>query len=717
MPAPLLYDSGRRHPEGAEIAIYQSPIRSLEYRIIVGLTDPQWTAQRLVSFAGAAESALDPASVMFSPMGGGPRVDGSGNLMRRGYGQVPWEWVSSRRLNFPNDESKPFAVEASIKFPVADPIYPQVFVVQGVETRDQQSGPAALLVQQGSAYSIGDHIGKIALWGSGYPDGSAPWFEIANDMAAHELRVEWDPAQSLCTLRWDGTVIHESDNYPYEVSPPRMWGIGSLVENPRKLIEAAGGHAANALVDGYGYNANPALINNAPLMLVDYVSVEEFGSGYEAEAWPGWTDANSGGTTFDNADPAERVSIDGVTWAILPSWVVANLNCGGPSREGAATLNLELTTLGNTGVDRFQASERWVGRPIIIDTRMTDEVLGSTSWKRLGMYTVQNFSLNGTTLSLTGTDRVMARMDTPLPYSWEGEDPEAGVSVGSLLAVRRGLNLTEIGEDVVAVVDAWAGGPLGATSTQIQMPGFIPRVLDNPGISMLEWYLSLCDRLVQETWVNYRTSGAMRYGQLWTNLWGDGSLTLPSWTFYGKGGAGPADIVPPGPHLHGTGRQPGMVHYRPNNPLEEIAPEGYIQNDLTRSLYDTNLTATFPMVPYPDNGAVLEDSMAELSRAFEISPLIPWPDVNGDPHVGSIAYPRYLQTRQASRTIEFDVFNHDWFEVGEVIAIDDPDGRGITDDETWVISSVGYRIGKEGFLRASLNCHTAHIYKATDIFS
>lgn len=677
-------------PAGGEIAIYQARTRTMERRIFVGLTEPQWTAQVSETFG----AALSPTSLMYSDTMGGPPATLAGDLLIRGYGGPPFEWVASRRGWFPNDTTKAFKVEIVGDFPQTDPVYPQVWVVGSVEHQFGHEYESARVVQQGSAYVSGADIGKFFIHGGGAIDEVGQAYSAADQT----LLVEWDPdavggpgAEKL-TVKWNGVTIAESSDVPLLAAAPTYWQIGSI--QPVKV------NNAGTIVEGLGTPLAPAT-----LMRVTSVTVSEDGNGYEAAAWPAWTSANVGGTTFDNATVGERVVIDGVTWAKLPNTYVETCDAGGPSRDDVPDLRLVLSNLQANGVDRFQ-TERWVGRPIIIDTRVLNDAGTATAWKRIGMYTVQGAELDGLHLALTGTNRVMARLDTPIAKSWSDEAPDASVA-GDDDAVNTGFTFTQIFENVVDLCDSIAGGPLATTDVQIFGPPHLPRALDNPGVSMLQWYLSLADRLVQEVWVKHTTSGVGRYGQLRTNLWTFGAETS-GWTFYGRGGASVSDIVPHGPKVVLTGRGPGQVFYRQDNPLT---------GDPTTTIAELPLQSTFPYgQSYPENGGWLEDSLSELSSAG-VHPQIGWPDSTGTDVFGGIANFRYRQERATCRRVEFEVINHDWMEVGDEIAISDPDGRGLTTAETWVISSVHYRFSSENELVATIGAVTSSLRKATDVFA
>jgi hypothetical protein len=681
----------------SEAAIYQARTRTQQTRVIVGLTEPQWTASVTESFG----SALSPTNLMYSDTMGGPPVTSGGELLIRGYGGPPFEWVKSRRGWFPNDITKAFSVTAVISFPVADPIYPQVFIVGSIEHQFGNEYECATVVQEGSAITTSHGpgtIGRIFVHGGGDIDV----FDQAHDTSNHTLLVEWDPdaaggaGAEMLTVKWDGSTVSETSDVPLLAAAPTYWQAGFI--HPVQVEDREADPLV--VVEGLGAVGSPVT-----LMKVGSVTVSEDGNGYESAAWPAWTSANAGGTTFDNSAIGERVVIDGVTWARFPNAYIKRMTCDGPSREGVPALSLTLSNLQSSGVDRFQDTDarKWVGRPVIVDTRMVrDDGTTFSAWKRLGMFTIHDYSLSATELQLTGVNRVLSRIDTPLAKSWSDETPDASAE-GDDDAVNTGFTFTQIIENVVDLTDSLAGGPLATTDVQVYAPPTLPRALDNPGVSCQQWLLSLCDRLVQECWVKHTTSSTGRYGQLRVNLWTFGTGTS-AWTFYGRGGASVSDIVGTGPTLSQTGRGPDQTFYRQDNPLPD---------DFVHSIIDLPLLAHFPV---GQGNGKLEDSLSEQSSAG-VHPQIAFPDSNGDDVFGGIANFRYKQEWQSLRRVKFDVINHDWMDVGDEIAISDPNGRGLTTAETWVISSVQYTWDNQNRLIGSISATTQSIRKASDVFA
>lgn len=690
-------------PTGGEIAIYQARTRSLQKRLVVGLTEPQWTAAVTDTFG----STLSPVMLMYSDGKGGPPITLAGSLLIRGFGYEPDQWVQSRRGWFPNDTTKAFKVEIPVTFPQTDPIYPQVITVGSIDHNLGQEYVAARVIQAGSASPFGVG-GKFYVHGAGFLDEMG----FAYNGSAQTLLVEWDPdaaggagAEKL-TVKWNGVTIAEISDDPSgngdAVAPPSYWHIG-FHHSPYTGATSQGVNEA-PLVDPGDYTPLGSIASPATLMSIASVTVSEDGNGYETEAWPTWTTVNAGGT-IDTAADGERFSLDSVTWARFPNAYIVGMDVSGPSRDGVSNCQIKLSNMASSGTDRFQ-TERWVGRPILIDTRMANDAGTFTAWKRLGCFIVQTAAIDAKHLVLEGRVRPFARLDLPLALSWSAEVPDANQDGPE--NINTGYTMDEVFGDVVDICDQLAGGTLSTTDRTIYAPPLSPRGLDAPGISLLEWWMSLADRMVQEVWVRHTTSGTGRYGLLKSNLWTFGTGTS-EWIFYGRGGASVSDIVGDGPILHLNGRGPGMVLYRQDNPMS---------GDFLVSILNLPLVSSFPGFPtevYPENGFGLEDSFAEFSEVG-IAPGIAWPDRNGIDVFGGIANFRYRQERAECRYITFEVLNHDWMEVGDEIAIDDPLGRNLT-AETFVISSVDYVFDSENRLRASIKAVTTSLRKATDVFA
>lgn len=669
-------------PSGGEIAIYQSRATKLEYRLLVGMTEPQWTGPVSDTFSG---STLSNVHLMSSQIGGPPLVVDSGFWIQ-GYGGPPYEWVESKEEWFPTDTTKSFAIEADIVFVNTDPVYPQIFVVGGIDTGLGQMADI-MVVQEGSAYNPAGNanIGATSFhaFGNDYIVPSEPW-----DGLTHTLRVEWDASTEVATIYWDAVELANSSAYNW-VARPCYWQAG--IFHPHRLDFASYTVELDPPARGTVVPPVPAL-----LMGVYRVEVTENGDGYESATWPAWSDAT-------------RFTSDGITWAYFPNSHIKGIRAGGPSREDVPTCTLTLSADNGDSADLFQ-DEPWIGRIVAVDTRIANDAGSFTSWKRLGMYTITDLSLGNGELVLNGTNRVLNQLDYPLISSWLGVKSDSNAD-GEPDAILRNYTLLEILNDIIDLADAFAGGPLIPTIRHIEVPPFVPLSLSSPDVSILQWYMSLADRLVQEVWVKHTTSGSAQYGDFYTNLWNLGTNEVSGWTFYGRGGASPSNIEEGGLRLSITGKGPGQVFYRNDNPIDEEIPIGYGREALTRDIRNTPYLIQYPYgVSFPSHSGTLSDSSSELSRSFDSSADYPWPDADGNPHFGGVASFRYWQERASTRILEVNTTNMDCFEVADFFDVDDPLGLNIA-DEVWVISKVEYNI-VNNVLKTAIKAETTDTRKS-----
>lgn len=677
-------------PAGGEIALYTPSavdgIRKskLEWRVIVGFL-PQWTGPVEDTFAAAISSKLWASTYH----GGATEVAG-GRALFKSYGGAPYETLLAGANWFPSDPALAFAAEWVAKFHEADPVYSPLVTAGGWEQTNGVEADPMRVVQGGSAYVAGASIGKIYQHSAETIDNVG----IANDVADHTYRMEWDPdapggaGSEKLTIRFDGTIVAETSTAGSAVAARYI--LAGLIHPVRTKL--------GVIVPGAGTVASPVT-----LMSLDRVKVEENGDGYETATYPAWTFANAGGgvtggdwATLD-AVPGELFEEDGIFWAIIPHQFIAGMPWGGPTRRGVRKLNLDLAGLGSDGTTLF-VNERWGKRPVFIDTQIVNDAEDDESpWRRLGSFLVDEFSANSDGVRVVGTDRPMSRLDVADDRVYIGLEAD-GNAIGEADYVNLDFNVQEILEDHVNAADALQVHPLNVTDRVIFAPDIIPIVYDTGGASLGSSYLGLCDRLAQEVCTFTTMTGTGKYGALRSNLWTFGTGT-PVWTFYGRGGAEPADIEAPGPTLDLSARGPDLVVYHQNNPL---------QVDQLLTLQQLPLVGTFPA---GGGGRVLSDSIAVIDTTA-LSVITAFPDANGDPQYGGVAKFRWLLENLARRQVTFQLVNHDWLDVGMEIAIDDPDGRGITTDETWVVDSIDYAITSKNELLATVTCLTTSIVRA-----
>jgi hypothetical protein len=665
-------------PAGAEIAIYAARAKTHERRFILGFTERIWTAAFTetfsadLSFANWQTSSWDGTSITVS----------GGRGLIQAYGGPPREQIITRENAIPTDPDLAFKITIVAAFPEADPVYSQVITVLGVEQTFGVDGDPLKIIQSGSADVAGAEIGRIAM-----QSGGSVINDIAYTSADVTYEVLWDPNASggagdeKLTIKRDGVTLLETSDDGFAVQP-RAVQIGSI----RGVTTYIGGTAPTpADVDKPAFALGTPTVP-VPTISVDSVTIEEDGDGYETASYPAFTSANAGGSVTGGnwstltAVSGERFTEGGVTWAEIPSGQIKSATWG-VSRRGVIRASLVLSVGMDNGTD-LTSELRWLGRTLLIDSRVKNDAGTATAWKRIGVYTVEEAKESDNGINLSAIDRASDRLDVPAARSYIGVEPDADAE-GTLEATNIGFNFDEIVEDFINVGDAIKGGLLATTDHKINMPAIIPNVYDTGGASLLTAATGIFDRLVQQMWTRTRISGWGTYGGLMVNVWDFGTGTS-GWTFYGRGGVANSTIAAPGVDAARNARGPSQVFYRQNNPL------------LTGELYTTTnlpLAGTFPSAPYPPGGRELNDSLALVANdAFSVLQPFPSDEDDAIDRVGGVAYLRWWQETLVRRRISFRVYGHDWMEPGDEIAIDDPLGRGLTTAETWVIDAVSYAL-------------------------
>jgi hypothetical protein len=683
-------------PSGAEIAIYGARAKTHERRFILGFTERTWTAAFNETF-GAAISAGNWQSTSWD---GSPVTVSGGRALIQAYGGPPREQLVTRENAIPTDPTKAFVVTIVAAFPQSDPVYSQQIAVLGIEQIFGIDGDPLKIVQSGSADVAGAEIGRIAI-----QSGGTVIDDRAYTSADVTYVVEWDPdavggagAEKL-TIKRDGVTILETSDDGFAVQP-RAVQLGYV----RGVTNYIAGTAPTEAEIGTPANALGTPTVPVPTISVDSVSVVEDGNGYETATYPGFTSANAGGgvtgsdwTTL-TAVSGERFTENGITWAEIPQGSIKSATWG-VSRRGVIRAQLGISVGMDNGTDLTE--QRWVGRTLLIDSRVKNDAGTATAWKRIGVYTVEAIDEDDGGINLACIDRAADRFDFPAARSYIGVEPDS-TAEGTLEATNVGFNFEQIVEDMLDVADAQKGGLLPTTDRKINMPAIIPNVFDTGGASLLTAATGIFDRLVQQMWTRTRISGWGTYGGLMINVW-DFGFGTSGWTFYGRGGGANSTVAAPGIKLMRNARGPSQVFYRQNNPLLE--GELYTTTNLP-------LAGTFPSAPYPPGGRELNDSLALVANdSFSVLQPFPTDEDDAADRVGGVAYLRWWQETLVRRRISFTVYGHDWMEPGDEIAIDDPLGRGLTTAETWVIDAVRYTLDGTA-IAASIEATTSSLAKA-----
>ena len=664
-------------PAGGEIAIYDSPTKEHQYRLVLGLDYPAWTAEKSDTF-GSALASVDWWHTQY--LQAAPNVSG-GSLNIRSYGGPLRELVVTRPHWFPtSDATIGFKATVNATFPlVGDPVYPPMIVFGGMgPSVAEPSGflgnqfDAMQIVQVGGAHNNGVDNGKIVIVSHGSQKLGGPF---SNDGGSHEYEIEWDPDGSpKLTVRYDGSSIATSN----PTWPPRYIAIGGIWS----ATEFA---SPDGILPPLGTPAAPVTV----LRVHDVTVTQHAAEGYESRTYQSWTSANAGGT-LDTAADGERFSLDGMTWAKIPQKYVEGITVN-RAREGSSdTLQVTLRTN-----DVFDPG-RIVHRPIFLDTRVSDES-SFTAWKRQGVFIIEEMDWTDDRIVLSGPDRPSFKLDSFISRTYVSIDPS--VDVLGELDVDEDLTFTEVFEDLIDVSDAIAGDVLGATDNTVQAPNIVPLALSSGGQSLLPVLNEWCERMVLEVWRKYTTSSTNRYGGWLIHAWDFGTGT-GGYTFTGRGGTGSEILVGRNQYILDGKNGPGAVYYRNNNPAYAT------QNKSATSLVPK--VGVFPTFPWPPEGRALNDSLSQVA-GVAYSPLVNWIAEDGSFVNGGIAWHRYRRENLQRRKIQLSVVGHDWIEPSDEIAFNDPDGTGIlTATDSWVVEGFSLTI-KDSTILTTFTAHSTDL--------
>lgn len=666
-------------PTTAEANIYDLPVKIQQTRVVSSIGPRMWTDDMEETF----DTPLDPADFWFTQYGGdAPAVDG-GALLLRTFGGPPREMVVTRKHWLPVADNLAFEITVNATFPEADPVYPAVITVGGVEQSFGVEHEPMRIIQKGSGHVGGVSVGRIYVDGAGAIVNLDNTGSYANDMAPHDYTVRWNPdaaggagAEILTVLR-DGTIVWETSE-PAQAVQPRYIAFG-LIQGSRPDAEPL------------GTPDEPATI-----LAINTLTVTALGDGHEDEDFPAWTVDNDGGD-LNSAEDGERFVMDTVTWAKVPVDAIDSWRIEGGrdtlSDTVTVTLHTPLPENPEDTPNRF-AGTNWIGRTLLVDTRVGSEAGLFTPWKRQICALIESADIEGVTLTLTGRDRPMSRLDTFISRSYVDIDDD-GNADGSIEGTNIGYSIGEILGDLLDVADTIAGGGLGDTARNIQAPDVLPHALSSGGQSLLPVFAEWCDRLVLECWRRYRTSGDARYGEVNVNLWTFGSGTA-GYTFAGHRSTSNFENVI-SLRLHESSRDgAGGVFYRQDNPA--FGP-------LLQSLEFLPLVGTFPTAPYPVTGRVVNDSIAYVETTT-LSVLLGWPKADSTLETGGVARHRYRRENTSRRRVTAVVEGHDWVEPVDEVAFDDPGHTGLAATETWVVSNRSVRY-EESKITTTFECVTA----------
>lgn len=679
-------------PAGGEIAIYNADAKEHQWRLISGLDFPAWTAEKSETFSGALDSG-DFWHTQF--LQSAPDVSG-GSLNIKSYGSPLRELVVTRPHWFPTTDIDSIGYKATVNatFPLTgDPVYSPMIIFGSI-------GPSAVkdenlylghlddalhVVQLGEAFKPGavgpgGEIIRTSFGGRGFP--------VGNDGLSHEYEVEWDPDGSpKITVRIDG--VERNTTSSVSLRPPRYISFGGMWQSTEEAspdkIKGVPGSGKNPPL---GTPDNPVTV----LKIHDITVTQHAAEGYETRSYPGWTSANAGGD-IDDAVDGERFALDGETWAKIPQANIEDISVSRLRTGGPDTISVRLRS-----GDSFVPS-RMVNRPLLLDTRVSDEVT-FTAWKRQGCFIIERVESEDDTIIVTGRDRPSKKLDTFFSKTYLSVNLSTDQS--GERDVDEDLTWTEVFEDLIAVSDAVQGDLLGPTDKTVFAPELSPAVLSTGGQSLLPTMDEWTTRLVMESFRKYATSGTNRYGgwRVYSFVHGSGT---GGYTFTGRGGTGSSVVAGGNRLITDSAQGPAAVYYRNDNPVQPGTVNDFISA--------VPVLGNYPIHPWPPEGRVLDDSISRTVgiAGLLLSPLTPWRDENGADVNGSISFFRYRRENLQMRKIQLTVSGHDWLEPTDEITFNDPDGTGIlTATGSWVVEDITLTIGN-GTIISVFTAHTSDL--------
>lgn len=643
-----------------EASIYANSLRDGQARIIMGLDYPCWTAQ----FHDDFSDALDPINYRFSMQalnagGEGPLVE-DGKLKIRSFrsdlgGPPPFEWVCTRSHVLPRDPDLAFQIIINATFPVDDPRYDTGFIIG---TLNGEFGPGSdiKVIQHGFATSP-NYITPAPIiiyppdvYSSAADEGVDPLVNASN--AAHEYKIEWRPnGTPKLKIFLDSVEVYSGDGErPYYVAFGIEWTTVAVRDgSPVQVLDGT----------------------NTLLEINDFVVDELDSEGFESRTYPDWTTANAGGTTFDNTAEGERVTVDSQTWAIVPTKLISSWQVSKGINQNAATfaLNLAVDIL---NLDSIQWPH-YEGRDLLIDTK-----IDSASWKRQISAKIElpasSVSEDGVpSLTLSGRCRVMTKMDDAVQFTAVASDT---VKVG----VYTSITFQFLFEESVALANVLAGDVLGDIDTDINAPNIGVESLTDAGQNLLTNVVEWADRLVQELWVKYATSGSSKYGTLVVNVWDTTPKTAYAFTTANGSAA----------RLTNDARRPGRIAYNPNT-----ARAGLLTETTIPSQGAAGYTA-YPVFPYPSYRSRFSDSIA-YANIYAIENTTSFPKQGGVGALfGGIAQRRWHREISSKRRCEITTRFHDWVEPGDCFTFEGDNLIDVHDDEVWKVEDIEIRGDSSG---------------------
>ncbi len=668
-------------PAGGEIAVYNSAVKTQQARVAVGLDYPLWDADKSDTFG----SALDPVDWWYTQYGSSSPLVSGGDLLLRAYGGPPREVVISRPHWMPSDPNQAFKIAFNATFPLTDPKYPMMITIGGVQDGNRITVDPLTLMQPGTNDFSNVYASVADLDHIHY---SPPLIRPPNNFDGAQASV-------LYELEYDPLKAVNANILRFLVNSAEIWARDSAL-----VGDAEGGLQPRYIAFGYAWPPRNDRGTNTPgavlgsedtpvtLLQVHDFAVTQLGAeGHETRSYPGWTSANAGGTTIEDSAEGERFEEDGETWALIPINQVDQISVSRARAASSDSFRVQLFGPDQTDPDTLTnifVGDRMQGRSMLIDTRIGDGASSETftAWKRQMAGVIETHDVAGgagvvPTIELGGRDLPTSKFDTFIDRSYI-----EGAAVEAVQATNVGYSVRAIVEDLAEVADIVAGGVLGATDRDINMPFIRPTGLSSVGQSLLSVATELIDVLADESYRRFTISGDGRYGRFEVNAWTHGTGSA-GYTFSSEGASTARDgrtVV--GARLLLTSRDGvGQVQYHQDHP--NIDPS-MLQSTWTGMPGLGN----YPARPWPPDARISHQSLGWAGR-IALGELQESFDQSDAAVKGGFPRLRYARENAGRRRLVMVVSGHDWLEPAvDEIALDDPDFTGVATTETWIVDAV-----------------------------
>lgn len=242
-----------------------------------------------------------------------PIIDGA--LVIQEYGGPPFEFATTRLGVLPRDNTTPFRITMNITFPQTGPTnwgWNQQVVIGTLDGSEGKVNDCRIVYRGDRDADAGD-IDAIM------PDGTIVNLDTPNDGLSHEYIIEWRPfgqpgvtGEEQFTFIYDTVIQHEETN-----SVDATVTSGEFQTAKPWYVQIGTPQIASDDVTALGTALSPARMIELETFDVDPIVGAGTG-GFEQEIWPAWTFGPTL-TSPDGAEERERWTLDGHTWAYLPT--------------------------------------------------------------------------------------------------------------------------------------------------------------------------------------------------------------------------------------------------------------------------------------------------------------------------------------------------------------------------------------------------------------